>query len=1049
MALSYKNDSDQDERLNPGSDTARELSRREQAGYDREFGDIAANFDKTADDSRENDNIAKTKNIDSAKDREERGGWANNYSGNSAKATGGSFKGLKKKGPLGAIIGVLLGGGASLLLMLSPAGALIHIKETVVNKLDTMSSVMEQRSMLIMKGKMFNTTTGCKIKVKCKFSGLSEREMKRLNAQGAKLVDANGKEVTKNSLTRKYTGGTTLKLPSGEAITAQDFSKKYFTTPELRSVGRAVYAPRFFSFNDSIAKKIRAEKKLVSNPKWGNQGDEASTRKNIHAAVSGESYTASANSAPVQNDTSGKPLPPDKQPPNFGADASDINAEAARLNAAAAAGEVIPQLPGDAANAARLPPVASGGSMLSKLGGLLNPTSIVVGLCTTYQLTNAVVDAAKLIQLTNKMRYASQFLSTADKVVAGDASPTEVEQAMTILQRPDQFGQTFGDSFNYQYAAYNTVTSVPVNSSADGNETTRLLESVITTVSSDIPGGKTTIKTACGIITNPFVQGAFILSAFIPGAGQLVSGASKFAGGGGLAFAKAEINNVIKKFVDEIASKIATKDALKATAKTAGTELWKLSKGPLALFLASYILERYAVPYLARTISGTDLTGNESGPMAMDTVVTGFGAINAATAQQRALEPLSKSQYLAYNRFNTASTARYVADMQGSTSPFNLNNPYSSGNAMASAYYMFASKLNGFTSGSFNLLTAPAAILSSLNPGRLLSSSALAADPQTQAALNYCPDTFLQSHNLATTPDCNVIYGFSDISMLQNTTPEAVTDWMLNNNQIDADGNPIPGSAFADFKAKCIDGSGNKVIGDVGDPSRMLDPMCYDTTKNATTDFKMYRLYEIDGGVNNGMENGPTTGNTTATAPAPSVDSRALAQQILASPNVQFQTPAEKTLFQTIADTGSQTLISQPSPIDGGPVPGCDGTSQVPISSQLLSLVLAASQKFKLTIGVVAAGHSCNGGYHPKGKALDFNGVTPLDQAFLQRFDWTSSQTVTARDFYTFLDSAAGQSGIKLELGQKQCFGANLPSLPNSTLVDDACNHLHIGIISP
>lgn len=1047
--LSFKNDNDQDERLNPATDTARQLRNQEHEaipGYDR-AGDGLDDHPISAGDASGKASDP-SRNIDNTRDQESRGGsWNNKFSGNNTKQKFSLKGSLKKKAPLG-LIGLLVGGLGGIGMLLSPSIALMHIKETVVNKFDTMSSVLEQRSVLVMKDRMFGTTVGCKIKVQCKFSGLTQRQMDRLHAQGAKLYDAQGKEITEKNALRRYTGGSKLKLASGEEVSAKDFKLKYFTSPELRSVGRSVYASRFLSFNDKIAQKIRADKKLVTNPKWGEEGDDKSTRKDIHSAVSGESYNTTAEAAPTQNDSNGRPLPPDQQPPDFGPDTQAINEEAARLNADANAGKLVPPLPADAPSVAGMGVSATPTGMMSKVVGFLNPASIAVGLCTTYQLTSALIDATKLIQLSQKMRYATQFLSTSDKLMAGDGSSAEAEKAMTILERPDQYGNTFGDSFSYQYAAYGTVTDTPINSSADGNDTTRLLASTIQWANHEL-GGPGFLKGACHVITNPWTQGILALTSFIPGPNELFKGALKLVEKGGMEKVTALITSKISKLVE----KNLSADALKSAAKTASRDLWQMSKGPLALFMAGYLLERYGVPYLARVISGTGLTGDENGPTAMDTITTGFNAVNASTAQQRGMTPLTKDQYMTYNQFNTGSTATYVADMQAKSNPFDLMNPYSTGNAMASAYYMFSSKLNAFRGGSFNLLSAPAAILSNLSPGRLLSSPSLADANQTQASLNYCPDSYLQSHNLATTPDCSVIYGFNDINMLKNTDPTTgVTKWMLDNNQIDGDGNPLPGSAFADFQSKCIDGSDMKSISDVGNPDSQLDPECYDPAKNNSTEFKMFRLYNIDNGVNDGMDNGASkaTGSTTATATtAPTGSAQSLAQQIISSPNIRFQTPAEKTLFQTIVDTGKQTLIKGPSPIDGGPVSGCDGTTQVPISPSLLSVILAASKQYKITIGVVAAGHDCDGAYHPQGRALDINGVAHLDQPFVQSYTWSGGQVAMAQEFYQFLDKTAGQSGIRLELGQKGCFGNTPPQLSNTKLVSDSCNHIHIGVVSP
>jgi hypothetical protein len=238
----------------------------------------------------------------------------------------------------------------------------------------------------------------------------------------------------------------------------------------------------------------------------------------------------------------------------------------------------------------------------------------------------------------------------------------------------------------------------------------------------------------------------------------------------------------------------------------------------------------------------------------MDTMAGGFDATNQVTAQQAGMVPLTKDQASAFNDFNSSYRSTYVADMRAQSNPFDVYNPYSQGNALATSFYSFTSKLS-----QSSLLTAPATILSSLNLGNLFSSTANAD------SLSFGDDSYLNGQRLATSPFNTVVMGYNDLSMLQNTDPDTgVTQWMLDNKQIDNDGNAIEGSHWADFQEKCLN---DKIIADPDVLEGALDPDCTDPGKNNTTERKMFHLYSIDDQSTGAMdvEDASAATDTTAT----------------------------------------------------------------------------------------------------------------------------------------------------------------------------------------
>lgn len=902
-----------DDRLNPAIN--RKLYNQEEAAG------------QAAEHTSDTDNGTATRNIDSAKDQERTGGWKSNVSdpsenNQSADGNGGGKKAkapiklFKQKGPLGLILGLLGGGGILGTALAAPSAAVIAIKEAVVNKLDSMSASIEARGDEITKNRMFSTNATCTVKIRCRFSGLNEKQMQRLRVQGAELLDVNGKPVEKNFLGH-YTGGKTLILPDKTSVTADNYLKTLGSNKDLRDLSRIVFPSRWMSFNGAAAKSVRALRKLITNPSWGE--DDKSARQDVAKATAGDSYTAQSQppsaSDQYTTDSNGNQVPknPNQTTLPMGDVADAANKVAEADQATAFAGDPLPDLPSDPAGAAIMPESAASVSIGKKIVGFLNPTDILVGLCGTYKLANTMVDVTRIAVLAEDMRLASQFLSTADKIKAGDGTSGEAQGAMDMMEAPDQYGDAFGDSVGYQYTTYGTVPDKPLTSSALGNGVIQVLAAVIHWLNHAI--GKTTIKDGCNFLTNPFVQGALALTSFIPGGGQIVGAIKTAISTAAKAAAEQTIKEMVANLVKAAAEKVAaniTKNALKNAAKVATKEFLKVAAGAGGIFLASYLTERYAIPYLGRVLAGVLVPAN--GVEAMDTVANGFDAINQETAQTSGFAPLQPSQVSAFNEFNDKSNATYIADMRSESNPFDLNNPYSAGNSLASTFYTFASKVK-----NSSLLSAPAAILSSLNLGSFFGgNTALADSPGVYQ--NCQQDDFISSTGLATTPFCNIMMGPNDIGMLENEDPDQLTQWMISNNQIDGNGTPIPNSDYATFQSECpvVD----KQFMDVGDPDKQISPDCYNLSKVNSDNWKHFYIYDIDLGITDDMDNdqaSTSSDQTSSTAPSYIAVGNIPASGTTVGASVFGGTLSNGQWVQNLADNGGNDLGDHGNHMTGTP----------------------------------------------------------------------------------------------------------------------------------
>lgn len=827
-----------------------------------------------AGESADTDNGTATRNIDNANGQEKSGGGykvnvttpGEGNNGKKAKEPTTFGAEVKKKGPLGLILGSLGIGGFAGTVMLAPGIALVHIKEVIVNKLDKVSSMLETRSNKILKNRMFSTNATCTIKIRCRFSGLTERQMQRLRIQGAELVDANGKPVEKNVLGR-YSGGKTLILPDKTPVEAKDFMKTVGENKDLRDLSRSVFAPRWMSFNDKISKAIRAQDKLVTNATWG-EGDEKTANQNVAKATAGESYTAEAQAPSTQDqyttDSNGNQVKKEANQVNLdlGDLTTDVNKEATKDANIAQTGNFneLTDLPTEVSGAAMMPETPGSVSLGKKIVGFFNPTDLLVGLCGTYKIANAIDIAARTVALLSAMRLASQFLSTADKIKAGDGTSGEAEAAMNMMEKPDRYGDAFGDSVTYQYSTYGTIPDKQLTSTALGTGVVVVLAAAIHWVNKHI--GKEIIKNGCNFLSNPLTQGALALTSFIPGGGEIVGAIKTAISTSAKAIADKTIQDTIKSLVKAAAQKVTsnvTKDALKSAAKTATKEFLKVAASAGGIFLASYLTERYAIPYLGRVLSNTLFPTD--GVNTIDTMGNGTDAIFQSTAQARGAAPLTPTQASAYNAFNDASTATYIADMRSESNPLDLYNPYSASNSLASTFYTFTSQIK-----NSGLLAAPAAIFSSLHLGSLFGGqTALAA---SEGVYPDCQqDDFISSTGLATSPYCNIMMGSNDLGMLQNEDPDELTQWMIGQHQIDGNGDPIPKSDYETFKAECP--VTDRQFLDIGDPEKQINPDCYNLSKVNSDNWKHFYIYTVDLSVTDAMDNDQASTSSTPSNAGP------------------------------------------------------------------------------------------------------------------------------------------------------------------------------------
>ncbi len=825
-----------------------------------------------------NDPANVSKNLDTAREGEQSAAQSNPFNfqpqdkklGIKGKAT---F--AKKLGPAGVITLLFGGGGGIFMMLLSPGIALVHIKEVVENKIDSMSSVIEVRSNKLMASRLLGGTDSA-VSRKCakgsllcrKYSTLGKAQVQALNDRGYHVLDKDGKPISPDSAD-KIKGIKKIQTPNGDTIRARDYTKRVTLDASFRNDMRGVFPSKFAVWNDKIGQKWATTKKLVRDPKWTNSeegGDEKKNKQGINKNLR-------------QATTNGQNMLDNESAINKGDYGGAIDSETSKLQTSENPGSIDLSPEG----VAKAPEVQAGLGTKIKNGALsaLNPTSALVGICMTNQYIKTIVYTARVIAAVQAIRFASQFLSTADKIKAGEATPNDVSSAMNILEKQNAVGDSFGDATGYTYPQYGTVSSNTNDSGAGGTMLMTFFSSVL---AYEVGHSATKLAgKACPFVTNTIVQIIFSVGTaalHIVGIGELLD-AAKAASSGGI---KLAINNLTKKmsenFVKKLAEKGITKEALKENKWAIGKTLLKQAAGIGGVFLAGYFIARVIVPYLANVAAGTLFNGDIDGVKAMDTITSGAGAMNAGVAQNRGLMPVTKSQYTAYMQFNDNSTNQYVADMKAQANPFDIYNPYSASNSVGFAVGNLFSSINVAKSPQ-SLLSLPSTVFGALNP--FAGAKAFAASDQENAKqiTNACTDSDVQNTNIATDPFCNPIYGMDSSAL--NVSPEAVADYMLSHGYIDASGAPI--GEYQDYVNTCFSNdnpnisviSSGALEGEGALPKECItqdgsDNLAANFTDNATaavgatTDSAVYKnqmfhLYQIDNGIIDSMDNGfPTVG---------------------------------------------------------------------------------------------------------------------------------------------------------------------------------------------
>lgn len=766
---------------------------------------------------------------DGIRGQEEQGGWTTKVEPRdqpSGKQTiGGFLKANRKKGPIAAILALLVGGvlGVSLL---SPSFLLIHMAEIITDKMNLQLPSMERRSVKILSKKLSGEATSgfctSRVTVRCKFSSLNDRQLQNFEKAGIKVVTGgNRTPITGRNKPVAF-------VFNEKTIDAASLTENLRADPKLRGALYTAYNPKFAGFSDkvwtAVASKLRITKKPLFTPGMTDEEKTTaikdSTRNGRTIGEPGVKYVQKDDGFYYDKDGN-KVDTAIAEAHNAGVD------EASKITGVDTIGETGKKTTGPIlkeADEALSKPSSAAGVVGKSAGRLIGVTAIPDSVCSFYAFTKAVSYGAKTIRAVQVARYAMVFLNLASMIKAGDAKPEDVSYAADILTKTvneevtDENGKTVTvtsksatDSYGYRWAAYGDTgaPSISATEFLSGGGLGGKLDGTTDAILGYI-GGKGNADSFCGKVKNPWVQ-----------AGSMLAGIGLLFFGGPIGWG------------------VLASQAVQSVAITA------------AISVARSVL----TPMLADMVAGVLVDDTTFGEKSGDAIVSGSGVIMSKLAGAGGNAPLKPEQAVAYTNIQNEVLAQYAEQERLARSPLDPTSPHTFTGAIVSQLVPYTSQTRSFSS---IFTTSFSVVRRSLS--NIVTPSSFAAG-NTIESYTQCEDPDYRSINLATDPFCNPIRGIP--SQYLETDPIEIIDRLITSGDIDEDGKPIS-EGYKKFIADCIERE--EPLGYTGenfDEEKSGSKCFIDDSGGLSASVKAdWYVYYMDLRVLDGMENGYDTGDT-------------------------------------------------------------------------------------------------------------------------------------------------------------------------------------------
>jgi len=756
-----------------------------------------------ANDPKNHENIAEAEDAGNASSKN--GFYNPDAGGDSFKGEGGGIKavisgGVKKKGPMALIISLALGGG--IVGFTGPAIGLVHFKEVLGSSFNDQLAAMDRRSDHVLRTRLKGMTNGvCTgVRIMCRFSSMNGRQIKRLEKAGFKITQGE-----RNIFGRRTVVG--IETPDGQKFgkgEAGKFSKHVKSDFSTRRAFNRAYSAKFVGFADAKFKKVLSKlktnkaSKLKSTTKEGMDSDLDSSTRGLDVDLEVETRPMNLDADGNYVDENGNVHPPDSDEFKQAKAATDTDL---KTNIEAKA--------------------STGGSALKSIGkGALKSVSIIGYLdtaCTIYNTGRAIAASAKIIRAMQLAQFAMVFLSTTDKIKAGEATPEEVEYMGNMLSEIDLEENVVDESLSSvnNEGEYSTIKNPFYGKNAY-----------------DSPGYKLAAYGDVSTLTSRSQQ-YMVGGGFAGSMGGLMDDVVGLLGGRGA------VRNTCKTVQHPLTRISSLAVGLLVSAGSFGLGTVAMAGLSLSLSLAQPFIEAYLADLVAGKVVGSSTRGVEAG----DAITVGSTVLMGQAAQARGMKPLTGDELEAYLDVSREVAAEYDAQgrYEAKDTPFDVMNQYSFLGSLARTYYPFIS--NKLSSIATFVSSIPRSVFSPIyQTANIVKASSFNPD-----RFNKCKDEGYEELGIAADIFCNVRYGLSNEELSLDT--EEVVNYMIQNNYIDSEtGEAVDGSDYASFLNNCVDrvdGLGETTVegGDIG-------MGCMETSDQKS----MFRVYTMDFSINDAMD---------------------------------------------------------------------------------------------------------------------------------------------------------------------------------------------------
>lgn len=743
------------------------------------------------------------------------GGWAVNRSGGSkggASLSRGQklLKGVKKGGPFGAIVGVLIGGASVVSFFGGPGLLIVNFAEVLTDKLNYQLGVMDARYSKIVEAKLKNTTSGvCTSATSrlCKYSTFSDKEIAQFEKAGLR-VNKSGSSITGRTKVDSFEidiGSETKK------ITASEFKSAMKEVPEFKSAMKSAYNMKYIGTSDSVFSKMLSHfKTSKAKPFADADADDDARAAELEEKAKNGTPEADLDTAKACVKADSCTDIENERNKARAANAAEAVGEATE-NADSAANRVLrgaDELIDGAASASDVEAVTkiaknAAGDAWKGVSSIAKITGPVDNVCMVYGWVKGFSYAAKLIRYAQVARYAMMFLSTASMIKAGVAKAEDVSYLGNLMTKVVTINgkktKAATDSIGYRSLAFGDTgaTASSLNAVA-GASFPPIIQNAINGVLSII-GSKGKLDDVCHILANPFVQ-----------LGSLVVGIASFFIGAG---------------------------EVKLTAQAAIAPVVAL----IGAFLPSM---------LGEILAGKVVTASTFGEVTGDLIASGAGGLLSKSSSMGGGAILTRSQAVTYMQYQNQVAADYADYERQTTSPLDASNPNT---FLGSIYTQFTPYLSQMSSVTGAIGNIGSIVLSSVS--NVLSPTTSAASTGTYDS---CTDMAVTDLDMATDIFCNPVTGIPTEYL--NEDPETVFTNLQSAGDIDSDGNPIS-QRYKDLITNCIDREAPYGVSDTDQVDNTSS--CY---INDQTTAEMY-LFKADSRIVDGLEDdgsGDTAGNPSS-----------------------------------------------------------------------------------------------------------------------------------------------------------------------------------------